>query len=207
MKFSSFDKKQWQFTALRWTLVIAVSAVAIWAVAGGETPVYSLFQSSVQTSAVATPTPVPPTPVPPTPVPPTNTPVPPPAPTDTPAVAAPVPAEPTATQPVQQIQGGAAPDPVQPTPTAPPVQSNVVTNTAVLEPVEPTPTALRLPAPSPTLAPVSDSGVVVNQVKLVDTLVQWLAYSLMCLGAVALVGISGFFVFMNWRGKKLNRDS
>lgn len=180
--------------------MIVASAVAIWAIAGGETPVYSLFQSSVQTSAVATPTPVPPTPVPPT-----NTPVPPPpAPTDTPAVVAPAPAEPTATQ---QIQGGAAPDSAQPTPTTPPAQLNVVTNTAVLEPVEPTPTTLRLPVPAPTIAPMPNSGVVVNQVKLVDTLVQWLAYSLMCVGAVALVGLTGFFMFMNWRGKKLNRDS
>jgi len=180
---------------------MVVSGLAIWAIAGGETPVYSLFQSSVQSSAVATPTPVPPTPVPPT-----NTPVPPPppAPTDTPVVAAPAPAEPTATQQIQQIQGGAAPEPAQLTPTA---QLDVVTNTAVLEPIEPTPTALRLPAPAPTIAPVPDSGVVVNQVKLVDTLVQWLAYSLMCVGAVALVGLTGFFVFINWRGKKLNRDS
>lgn len=164
-------------------------ALVVWNFTAAETPVYSLFQSPPQ-SPVATPTPVPPTPVPPT-----NTPIPP-LPTNTPEAAAPAP-----TQPIQQIQGGAAPDPATPTPV--PTQPAAETTATVLQPVEPT--ATQPPAPAPTISP--DSGVVVNQVKLVDTLAQWLAYGLICVGAFLLVFLAAFFLYMNQRGKKLNRES
>lgn len=194
---------------LRLTLVILLSTVAMWAFSATETPVYSLFQSSVQTSAVATPTPPPP---------PTNTPVPPPAATDTPVTAPAAtdtpqpPAAPTSApeQPPQPqavptdtpaIQSGAVPEQPTATPTIVPSQ----TEPAVLQPIAPTePT----PAPETTVAPaVPDTGRVVNQVKLVDTIVEWLAYGWMCLGAMALILVAGFFAYLHNRGKKLNHEA
>lgn len=168
---------------LRLTLVILLATVAIWGFSATETPVYSLFQSSVQNSAVATPTPPPPT----------NTPVPPPAPTTAP----PQPAAPTDTP---AIQGGAVPE--QPTATATIAPSQ--TEPAVLQPIAPTEPTV---APAATVAaePAPAGGKVVNQVKLVDTIVKWLAYGWMCFGAMALVLVAGFFAYIHNRGKKLNR--
>ncbi len=190
---------------LRLTLVILLVTVALWGFSATETPVYSLFQSSIQNSAVATPTPQP-----------TNTPVPPPAATDTPippaATDTPVPPAPT-TAPVQPaaqptvaptdtaaIQGGAVPAEPEATATIAPSQ----TEPAVLQPIAPTEPTVAPKAPAAESVP---AGRVVNQVKLVDTIVKWLAYGWMCLGGVALVLVAGFFAYIHNRGKKLNHEA
>ncbi len=188
---------------LRLTWVVLLTAVAIWGFSATETPVYSLFQSSVQTSAVATPTPVPPptnTPVPAAPAAATDTPVPPIAPTTPDKQPTQPPAAPTNT-PV--IQGGAVPTQAESTPTIAPSQ----TEPAVLHPIEPTAPAASPAAVTPQALPTAAGGMVVNQVKLVDTMVKWLAYGWLCLGGLALILVAGFFAYLHNRGKKLNRET
>ena len=193
-------KKSAGHVSLRLTSVILLAVVMVWGLSATETPVYSLFQSSIQNSAVATPTPPPPTNTPaPPPAAATDTPLPPPAPTSAPTQPA---AQPTpAPTDTPAIQGGAVP--AQPTVAATAAPSQ--TEPAVLQPVAPTePTAV--PAATAVTQP-APAGKVVNQVKLVDTIVKWLAYGWMCLGAMALVLIAGFFAYLHNRGKKLNHEA
>lgn len=95
------------------------------------------------------------------------------------------------------------PQPQQTQPEASPTVPVSETEPAVLQPIEPTtpPPTAESPAPAP------EGGRVVNQVKLIDTVVEWLAYGWMCLGAMALVLVAGFFAYIHNRGKKLDHDA
>ncbi len=200
--------------------LMILAALLTWGLAGPQQPVYSLFQSSIQQSTVATPTPAPPPTNTPAPQPPTDTPVPPP--TNTPVVAAPaeLPAEaptPAPSETPPEIPGGAVPEAQPQSETPPATESQAVPVTTPLTATIPQQenavpvgqaTAVTASALGP-LEPASTtpgSGLVVNDAKLIDVLVEWLAYGWMCIGGGVLVLVALMFPLLHIRGKRLNRD-
>ena len=197
--------------------------------------VQSFFQSPAQSPVLPTPTDTPPpvptdtpapaptdTPVPPTntpvpastntPIPPTNTPVPP---TNTPL---PAPVQPANTAvesgpvaPAGTGNGNSAvenstgtetenvpqPIPIGPaTPVNPPIAQEQPTP---LTPIEPT---IALDGPG---AIVEEQGVVLNEVALIDTIVQWFASLWLCIGVGIILLVPLIFLFLQLRGARLLR--
>ena len=128
----------------------------------------------------------------------------------------PAPAEvqptPTATIVVEatgEIQGGAVPQPesAQPefTPTAAAIAPNPLAPT-VLQPTEVAPA--NSAEPRSTVESSAPTGArVINEAKLIDTLITWTARSVMCLGCVVLLLLLISLPLLYQRGKKLNQDN
>ena len=197
-----------------WPAIIAALLIGL-VVESQTEAVYSFFQSPPQSPVLPTDTPPPPPPTNTPPPPPTNTPPPPPtntpppeatntsepAPTDTPAGA-----EPTNTVAELPTNTPLPPQPeATPTPTATPQPT--IDNAAAG-------TAPTLTPPPPTVPPVEvlvgeeqaeASGVVVNEVELIDTVVEWFAYLWLCVGVAIILVVPFIFLFLQVRGKQLNR--
>jgi hypothetical protein len=147
--------------------------------------------------------------------PPTNTPVPPP--TDTPVSVQPtdaptsVPVDtptPVLEATVTPVEAAPVIEPT-PTPEAAEPEAQALPNSAerpvapIVQPVQAVP-LVQLPAAEVSPAP-GDPGVVLNEVKLIDTVTQWFAYIWLCMGVAVILTVPIFFLFMQMRGKQLNR--
>ncbi len=148
-------------------------------------PAYSFFQSPVETqsdSPVATPAPEEP-------------------------AEEPTPAPPAEATPTPEANATSAPTQPPPPTEAPPEQQPDATAT----PIEVPPAAAQpTPAPplAPTLAPVDpDAPMVVNEVKLIDTAVQALAWLWLCVGVSVILLALIFFPFLQIRGSLLKRKN
>ena len=168
-------------SALKISSLLIVATIITWSTFGQNSIAESLFQSP-PTSPVATPTPPPPPAA-------TNTPVPPPAtavPTESqPSMEATATPE-TATDTTDAQNGEVTPQPEseQPdfTPTPLPIEANplapVVPQATEVVPVIPS-------EPRPTMESSTPTGErVINEAKLIDTLITWAARSMMCFGVL-----------------------
>jgi len=88
-------------------------------------------------------------------------------------------------------------------------QSPEATPTPGGNPAEtPTPEAPAPAAPegAPQVSsPEATSAMVVNEVKLIDTIVQWIAWLWLCVGVGVILLVPIFFLFLQLRGSRLNR--
>lgn len=175
-------------------LYLLPAVIILWVLGTGETQVYSLFQSPQSPVEAPTNTPEPP----PVEVMPTDTPVPPPIDTPVPAatdtVAPAVPPTPEVIAPTEIIQPQAA----QPV-------TQAVTSTLTQPPQTATGAPLKTQPPQQE-ASAGDSGVVVNQAKLIDTIVQGLAWGWICFGAIFLLLALAFFPLLHLRGTYLRQN-
>lgn len=103
------------------------------------------------------------------------------------------------------------PAPAEPANAAAPTPLPVPTNTP--RPEAPPPELPPPPAPvegaqttetQPPLPP-EDSGVVINEVKLIDTIVQWFAWLWLCAGVGIILLVPIIFLFLQLRGSRLSR--
>ncbi len=169
-----------KFSLIAYALLAVVISLLL---TGPAKPAYSFFQSPVDSpdSPVATPTPE--EPAEPTPAPPEE--------------ATPTP-EPSAT----------------PAPTQPPAPTEAPSEQLpTATPIEVPPAAVQptlAPPLAPTVAPVDpDAPMVVNEVKLIDTVVQVLAWLWLCVGVSVILLALILFPFLQIRGsllKRKNRD-
>ncbi len=176
---------------LKISSLLIVAVAVTWSMLGQNLIADSLFQSPA-TSPVATPSPAPP-----------------PAATLAPAE---VQSAPTATIVVEatgEIQGGAVPQPESEQPELTPTTAAIAPNPlapTVLRPTEVAPASST--APRPAIESSTPTGArVINEAKLIDTLITWTARSAMCLGGVVILLLLISLPLLYRRGKKLNQDN
>lgn len=179
-------------------LYLLPAVIILWVLGTGETQVYSLFQSPQSPVEAPTNTPEPA----PVEVMPTDTPVPPPAdtpvppPTDT--VAPPAQPTPEVIAPTEMVQ----PQAIQPAtqPITEPVTSTLT------QPPQATRVAPLQRQAGQVATSSGDSEVVVNQAKLIDTVVQGLAWGWICFGVIFLLLALALFPLLHLRGTYLKQN-
>jgi cytoskeletal protein RodZ len=185
-----------------WPVIIASLLIAL-VVESQTEAVFSFFQSPPQSPVLATNTPLPP---------PTNTP--PPAPTNTPQPQAtntpqPAPTDASAVEPTNTAPPVPTDTPMPPQPEATPTPTATAQPTVDSAAVEVAPTITLPPPVAPPVAGAEEqgasSGVVVNEVELIDTVVEWFAYLWLCVGVAIILVVPFLFLFLQVRGKHLNR--
>jgi len=158
-------------------LALAISVM----LTGQAKPVYSFFQSPAAQSAQSDESPV---------ATPTEVPETPPEPTATPLPTEEAPPEPTAT----------------PLPTQPPATLELPT-TQPLTPTIPGEVQPTMPPPTPLPSSAPAAVNVVNEVKFIDTVVQWFAWLWLCLGVSVILVVLPIFPFLQIRGSHLKRKN